>query len=170
MDNEDVVPTELLPYLTTLLRQRPLVRNEWDTEDFYQELSHKYLVKASRGLIKKIGKSHKMALLKTMALQMCADKFRYITRRVRDARRNRTLFDTLRLRAVKQDSKPFIERFQRLKAFLKPVYQEVLELRLEGLSWDEVAEKMQPRRTANSWYRGFQRDVKDFVIKELGND
>jgi DNA-directed RNA polymerase specialized sigma24 family protein len=159
MDNADVVPTELLPYLTILLRQRPLVRKEWDTDDFYQELSHKYLAKVSAGLIRHVGKGQQMSLLRMMAFRMCSDKLRRIRRDIRYAH------DNLRLK-VNETSKPFIERFQRLKAFLKPVYQEVLELKLEGFTWDEIAEKMQPRKTSNGWFRGFQRNVRAFVLKE----
>lgn len=162
---EEIVPKSLLPYLNGLLHRMPLVKREWDLEDFCQEVSFKFLnlpKKNREGL----DENHRIALLKVMATHVCQDRFKYLTRQSRDARRSVPLAVDLIKPKSEKPVEPFVERFQRLKAFLKPNYRKVLQLRLQGLTWKQVARKMKPSKSSNAWWRGFQRSTEAFVINE----
>jgi DNA-directed RNA polymerase specialized sigma24 family protein len=165
---EETVPKSLMPYLNGLLNRMPLVKAEWQVEDLCQELALKFL-HLSEQTRNSLDEDHKLALLKVMAVHVCKDQCRYVTRAVRDIRKKLPLSSVYHNRLkpkVDSEPEPFTERFQKFKFSLKPEYQEVLELRLQGLTWEQVAEKMKPKKSTNAWWRGFQRSAEVFVMNE----
>lgn len=80
----------IISYLRCLLNTQPLLRADWETLDFFQELSSRYLLRmTSRRKKAPTSESHKAALLKRLAKHLFVDQLRRIRAQKRDILRMR---------------------------------------------------------------------------------
>lgn len=167
-DNEvDTVPVSLVPYLRHLLRARPIVSLEWDTQDLYQELSFKYLTKISKDQRLSMSDKDRKSLLKHMAANLCSDKFTAMTAKRRDVLRNQVIDDGMKdsRRETVEETIDKLETLTKFKRFLGRDLAHVFELRCEGFSWEEISGQVTPKRLSNTWARAFQRKLTTFALR-----
>lgn len=156
-----------MPYLSYLLKSRPAVRSEWDTEDLYQELTHRYLKKLSRDRRLGFSDNARKAFLKVMAARLCSSKYQKLVRLKRSFSLDKYL-DSCSLASYKEDagsSMEKVEQMAKFKEFMGKTLSQVFELRCEGLSWEEVSARMTPKRPPNTWAKTFQRKLTTFALR-----
>ena len=131
-------------YLKWLLKHKPLIRKEWDTEDFSQEIALKYF--RNIAVIIKTLKSdnHRLHLLKKMASQIANDKLKEMQRKKRDIRKisNEPIelvegenYETLEVICNQ-------ETINKAKLIIDNDTWRVLEWRSQGKSWQECTDEI----------------------------
>jgi len=63
-------------YLDSILNRKPMLKQEWEVEDFRQELAMNYLRKVPADRRRSMPDDHKRFLVKRMAVQLSNDKLR----------------------------------------------------------------------------------------------
>jgi DNA-directed RNA polymerase specialized sigma24 family protein len=127
-------------FLKLLMKLYPILRKEWEPQDFEQELALKYfknLAKISH--ILKEG-DHRMNLLKRMARQLACDKIRSMQRIKRDVKKvNNLQVDIIaeKKQSCALELRELIDNIQSKTP--EPVWM-VLQLRSQGKSWQECCD------------------------------
>jgi hypothetical protein len=138
----DYLLKEINSHLKWLLKNKPLIKREWDTEDFSQELALKYfknIIKIAHTLK---SDDHRLNLLRKMASQIANDKLKEMQRKKRDARKishEETDFaETDSYDAL--DALCNQEKINKVKSSMDKDIWRVIELRSQGRSWEECAD------------------------------
>jgi hypothetical protein len=132
---------EINSHLKFLLRHKPLIRKEWDTEDFSQELALKYfknIIKIAHTLK---SDDHRLNLLRKMASQIANDKLKEMQRKKRDIRKMKNeeieFVDVQNCEPI--DVMCMQENLNRIKSRMDNDVWRVIEWRSQGKSWEECA-------------------------------
>jgi RNA polymerase sigma factor (sigma-70 family) len=135
----------IIGYLRCLLNSQPLLRSDWETWDFFQELSSRYLLRLSSKKKKNpANDSHEAALLKRLAKHLFVDQLRRIRAQKRDILRMRQ-FPEAALDSTQVHESSHIDRMvqlETLEAVRKKLNEEeweILRLHSEGHGWVEMA-------------------------------
>lgn len=138
-------PHKMHGYLRVLMRKQPLLRTDWETWDFYQELSIRFISRLAKHGLDQIAEDHRAAIVRRMAWQLSKDKLRQIQRAKRDCRRTRNhVMNGIPEAEGYED--PLIsmcdrETLRRIREALPPLDWSLLEMRASGMSWEEIAQK-----------------------------
>jgi hypothetical protein len=140
----DAMLKEINGHLKWLLRHKPLIRREWDTEDFSQELALKYfknIIKIAHTLK---SDDHRLNLLRKMASQIANDKLKEMQRKKRDIRKMSgeeiQFLDETSCHPI--DQMCMQEHLSKIKSKLDDDLWQVLEWRSQGKSWEDCASEI----------------------------
>lgn len=166
--NDPVLSLYLNGYLNTIMDKKPLLKREWEVEDFRQELSMNYLRKVSAEKRQSLGKEHESSLLKRMAVQLSKDKLRQLQRKKRDCRRS---FSNFKEDLPSQESSVLEklctkESLDMARTHLKDEMWSVFCMRNNGLDWRQIA-KLMNKKNPDALRMKFYRTIK--VISDLMN-
>jgi hypothetical protein len=139
-----IYPTNMENYLRVLMRRQPLLRADWDTMDFVQELSVRFISRLARHGLDRITEDHRAAIIRRMAWQLGKDKLRQIQRAKQDCRRQKNQgLDSVAEKSVGGDPLERLcarETLGRIREGIPSADWSLLELRSNGMSWDEIAQ------------------------------
>lgn len=137
----------ILQYLRHLLRIRPVLRMDWETLDFFQEVSTRYMTRvAGKGnLLRSDGES--AALMRKMARRVCVDQLRHLRAKRRDVLRRETREHGQLEKQTATEVKPLdrlvhLETLERLRKELSEREWEILRLHADGFGWVEIASQL----------------------------
>jgi len=137
-------PANMDSYLRVLMRRQPLLRMDWETGDFFQELSVRFISRLARHGLDRIGEDHRTAIIRRMAWQLGKDKLRQIQRAKRDCRRRKNhAMDHFPAEGGKTDPLEQIcerETVTRIRETLPSADWSLLEMRSSGMAWEEIAQ------------------------------
>jgi hypothetical protein len=137
----DKILKKISSHLKWLLKHKPLIRKEWDTEDFSQELALKYFRNIIRIAHTLKSDDHRLHLLRRMASQIANDKLKEMQRKKRDIRK----ISTEKIEFIEADNCEPIEvmcnqeKINKIKSRMDNDIWKVLEWRSQGKSWEECA-------------------------------
>ena len=139
-----VYPANMDSYLRVLMRKQPLLRTDWETGDFLQELSVRFISRLARHGLDRIGEDHRAAIIRRMAWQLGKDKLRQIQRAKRDCRRRKN-HAMENFAATSGTRDPLVqmcetETVARIRATLPNADWSLLEMRSSGMAWEEIAQ------------------------------
>jgi RNA polymerase sigma factor (sigma-70 family) len=144
----------IMVYLRRLLNSQPLVRLDWETHDFFQELSSRYLLHLSAKKSAPSAKSdHESALLKRLARHLFVDQLRRVRAQKRDVLRMQHLPESFP-EPVKTQEPSQLDRMVRLEtidALRKKLTEdewELLRLHSDGFGWVDIAAAMGKKPSA----------------------
>jgi hypothetical protein len=128
-------------YLKFLLRSKPIIRNEWDIDDFSQELALKYFKNIIKIDINLKSYNHRLYLFKKMAKQVLTDKIRTMQRAKRDVKKKANLeIDFVDKKSTEPMKYIFIqEELNKIKSKISKEIWKVLEWRSQGKTWDKCS-------------------------------
>lgn len=136
-------PANMDSYLRVLMRKQPLLRTDWETGDFFQELSVRFISRLARHGLDRIGEDHRTAIIRRMAWQLGKDKLRQIQRAKRDCRRRKN-HAMENFAATSGNPDPLVqmcehETVERIRETLPTADWSLLEMRSSGMAWEEIA-------------------------------
>ena len=139
-----IYPNNMENYLRILMRRQPLLRADWDTRDFVQELSVRFISRLARHGLHLISEDHRAAIIRRMAWQLGKDKLRQIQRAKRDCRRlkNQAL-DSVAEKSVGGNPLEKLcarETLGRIREGIPPADWSLLEMRSNGVGWEKIAQ------------------------------
>ena len=148
-------------YLGSILSRKPMLRREWEVEDFRQELSLSYLRKISEDRRDSMSGDHRRSLVKRMAEQLSNDKLREMQRGKRDCRRlsRNSCADHPDADGGALDNLCDQESWDLLRRRMSGENWQIFCLRGRGLSWDEIAARV-GRDTPNSLRMRYCRSIR----------
>jgi hypothetical protein len=132
---------EINSHLKWLLRHKPLIRREWDTEDFSQELALKYFKNIINIAHTLKNDDHRLNLLRKMASQIANDKLKEMQRKKRDIRK----MSNEEVNFLEDGSCETFEtmcnqeRINKVRSRMDTDIWRVIELRSQGKSWEACA-------------------------------
>lgn len=138
-----VFPPHMDSYLRILMRRQPLLRVDWETRDFFQELSVRFISRLARHGLHQMPEDHRTAIIRRMAWQLGKDKLRQLQRAKRDCRRQKS--QSMESFAQKNgDADPLAhlcstETLGKIRETVPSADWSLLEMRSSGLAWDEIA-------------------------------
>ena len=139
-----VFPPNMDSYLRVLMRKQPLLRVDWETFDFFQELSVRFITRLARHGLQQMPQDHRTAIIRQMAWQLGKDKLRQIQRAKRDCRRRKNhAMDHFPAEGDKTDPLEQIcerETVTRIRETLPSADWSLLEMRSSGMAWEEIAQ------------------------------
>ena len=151
-DSSGVIPGLLLDfdpsimvYLRRLLNSQPMLRLDWETHDFFQELSSRYLIRLTGKKTQPSANSvHETALLKRLARHLFVDQLRRLRAQKRDVLRMQRLTDAI-AEPVRAEGSTQLDRMVRLEAIdalrrkISEDEWELLRLHSDGFGWVDIA-------------------------------
>jgi hypothetical protein len=142
LDEFNVLLKQIEGHLAFLMKSKPLLRREWDTDDFSQELALKYFRNILQIAPTLKSNDHRLSLIKKMAKQVANDKLRTIQRKKRDTKRlvrGETKF--LEGKGDEPITNMCIqEALGAIKSKANEMVWEVLGWRSEGKSWQDCSD------------------------------
>jgi hypothetical protein len=139
-----IYPTNMENYLRVLMRRQPLLRADWDTRDFVQELSVRFISRLARHGLDRISEDHRAAIIRRMAWQLGKDKLRQIQRAKRDCRRQKNqALDSVAEKSVGGNPLEKLcarETLGRIREGIPPADWSLLEMRSNGVGWEKIAQ------------------------------
>lgn len=139
-----IYPTNMENYLRVLMRRQPLLRADWDTRDFVQELSVRFISRLARHGLDLISEDHRAAIIRRMAWQLGKDKLRQIQRAKRDCRRQKNQnLDSVAEKSVGGDPLEKLcarETLGKIREGIPPADWSLMEMRSNGMGWEEIAQ------------------------------
>jgi|688.fasta_scaffold299542_3 hypothetical protein len=149
-------------FLKILMKSNPLLKNEWEFSDLYQEIALKYFKKLPEISSKLKEGDHRFNLLRKMAKQIVVDKLRNLQRKKRDVKkelRNQDLNEIKYKYSSPNKTIIFSEEINDLKLKINNDIWEVLEWRSEGKSWEKCAQKLANKLTGSALRMKVKRHV-----------
>ena len=137
--------SEVRGFLRFLLKNWPMLRTEWETQDFFQETSSRFLSRLKQDKLKRLSPEHANSLWKLIARQVGSDQLRRMQTTIRDIRREKKISREQMEKARKCtpfDSIEALELINRVRATMSPRDWSLIELHSEGLSWVEIAREI----------------------------
>jgi hypothetical protein len=138
-----VFPPHMDSYLRILMRRQPLLRVDWETRDFFQELSVRFISRLARHGLQQMPEDHRTAIIRRMAWQLGKDKLRQLQRAKRDCRRQKS--QSMESFAEKNgDADPLAqlcstETLGKIREAVPTADWSLLEMRSSGMAWEEIA-------------------------------
>lgn len=135
----------ILVYLRRLLNSQPLLRLDWETHDFFQELSSRYLLRLTGKKPPPTANSvHETALLKRLARHLFIDQLRRLRAQKRDVLRMQHLQDAMAEPSRAEDATQLdrmvrLESIESLRQKVSEDEWELLRLHSEGFGWIDIA-------------------------------
>lgn len=136
---------KMMNYLRCLLNSQPFLRSEWETWDFFQELSSRYLLRVSaKRKVAPAPGNHETALLKRLAKHLFVDQLRRLRAKKRDIVRLQNLPQGAPEPVATADPSQLdrmvrLETLERVRRQLTEDEWEILRLHSEGHGWVEMA-------------------------------
>jgi RNA polymerase sigma factor (sigma-70 family) len=176
---DDQAAAELVNRFESLIRREVRLRisgsqvnRAFDSLDVSQSVLANFFARAATGQFELEHPDQLARLLVTMARNKLVSRVRSERRQIRDIRRVTVDRDALDRVADEQQSPSEIvgrkELLERLRTLLSDEERQIIDLRNEGLGWDEVATKLggtgQARRMQMS--RGIERLIRQLGIAE----
>ncbi len=176
---DDQAAAELVNRFESLIRREVRLRisgsqvnRAFDSLDVSQSVLANFFARAATGQFELEHPDQLARLLVTMARNKLVSRVRSERRQIRDIRRATVDRDALDRVADEQQSPSEIvgrkELLERLRTLLSDEERQIIDLRNEGLGWDEVATKLggtgQARRMQMS--RGIERLIRQLGIAE----
>jgi RNA polymerase sigma factor (sigma-70 family) len=176
---DDQAAEELVNRFESLIRREVRLRisgsqinRAFDSQDVTQSVLANFFVRAATGQFELEHPDQLARLLVTMARNKLVSRVRSERRQIRDIRRVTVDPDALNRMADEQPSPSEIvarrELLERLRKLLSDEEQQIIDLRNQGLGWDEVALQLggsgQARRMQMS--RGIERLTRELGIAE----
>lgn len=130
-------------YLDAIFNKRPILKRDWDVEDFCQELSMSYIRKVPEKTRKSLSEKHKEYLVKRMASQLLNDKLRQIQRAKRNCRRS--VHSDLEFVASEDNILQNLcdqESWESLRSRIDEETWLVFLMRSNGFRWDRIVRQM----------------------------
>jgi len=136
-------------YLNAIMKKRPLLKREWEVEDFCQELSINFIRKVPADKRQTMPKEHQDCLVKRMAAQLSKDKLRQIQRKKRDCRRvsNNLDVDLSDNNGNVLENLCGDESLHCLRSHLNGDLWPIFCMRSDGLDWDQIAKRLNAEKT-----------------------
>ena len=137
----------ILRYLRQLLRARPVLRLEWETLDFFQELSTRFMMRvAAAPGGADLPDQHATALMRRLARHACIDQLRHIRAKRRDVAR-RDHREPRHVEVASEQPKPIdrliaVETLERLRSEISELEWEILRLHGDGFGWVEIGQRL----------------------------
>jgi hypothetical protein len=168
--DDPVATLYLNGYLDSIFKKKPLVKKDWDVEDFCQELSMSYIRKVPENTRKTLSEKHKECLVKRMASQLLNDKLRQIQRAKRDCRRSVSAeFDFVAAEDSVLESLCDQESWESLRSRIDDETWMVFRMRASGFKWDRIARQL-GQDSPNALRMRYRRNVNNLVILSQGDD
>ena len=148
------IDPQVLNYLRYLLNSQPTLRTDWETWDFFQELSSRYLLRiSSKRNAPAVDGNHEVALLKRLAKHLFVDQMRRLRARKRDVLRIQGFPQGSLEPASSGDSSQLDrmvrqETLERVRKQLTEDEWEILRLHAEGHGWVEMATMLDRKPSA----------------------
>lgn len=136
----------VLRYLRYLLKVQPILRSDWDTLDFFQELSARYMLRLGSRNFQNKGDKHSNALIRKLARHLTVDQLRHLRAQRRDILKRefmeRIPDHSKVTKAVPIDQMVARETLDKIQSKLSKTEWEILRLKGEGFGWVEIANLM----------------------------
>jgi hypothetical protein len=148
-------------YLDSILNRKPMLKQEWEVEDFRQELAMNYLRKVPADRRRSMPDDHKRFLVKRMAVQLSNDKLRQMQRGKRDCRLTLRSHD-IDLPERREDALDNLcseESWAFLRRRLSDEAWQIFCLRNADLSWDDIVSRI-GRGNVNSLRMRYCRSIR----------
>ena len=142
----EIMDPSVLRYLRHLLKIRPILRLDWETLDFFQEVSTRYMTRvAGKGKVLR-SDAESAALLRKVARRVCVDQLRHLRAKRRDVLR-RDNREPSHLDKSSNEAKPLdrlvhLETLERIRKELSEREWEILRLHGDGFGWVEIASQL----------------------------
>jgi RNA polymerase sigma factor (sigma-70 family) len=142
----EMMDPSVLRYLRHLLKVRPILRLDWETLDFFQEVSTRYMTRvAGKGKVLR-SNAESAALLRKVARRVCVDQLRHLRAKRRDVLR-RDNREPSHLDKPSNEAKPLdrlvhLETLERIRKELSEREWEILRLHGDGFGWVEIASQL----------------------------
>lgn|GEM_PF-997885 len=141
---DPTLPLDLVYYLRLLMRKQPLLRSDWETMDFFQELSVRFISNLKRHSLMDLPTDHRAALVLRMAQQVGYDHLRQIQRKKRDCRRVKVQETEQVIQPGADPGRHLVEQetLARVRSIVSNREWALLEMHSQGTSWDEIAQTL----------------------------